>query len=463
MRYVLLAVVAAAVIAGAYAADQHADAGARKKIHFTQTFESSDDPGSDGHMALLLAPGHGTLYVGTLTYAASAPASPVVLHELAPGAGAGQPTWSADGITTYAASVLGARESGSTEFTGAALALRSDAPFTATASVDAWTRGQPAEVAVQPRPEPPEPEVRIARAAVPAVIPLSEGVNGGRILYVITGADGPGLASDVSRATGYNVTVSAALARAPAGSVQDLYVFTNGIRGAGLYGFQPDVPSASPGETGYSPLARMVEAAWKNGQKESLLGSAADVREAAERGRITLEERGIINAPHVSWPGGMMEVRAQSNSTRVPHEGGQLLGIDGGEATFVARRAWGPDGAAVHCVTFGVTPPLAAVVAGAAPSPALEDLDGIAIDAYRFANGIAGDGALGFQPDVLGPGDSPILRFHIVEWHDPGDALLLGGAGDIEEMRGEGRVLVYPARPLNEPHLANCPAVPTNG
>ena len=56
--------------------DQFADAGSRKKIHFTQTITSSQDPGQ-GHqnhqLALILSPNDGTLYDGSMTFTSSEP------------------------------------------------------------------------------------------------------------------------------------------------------------------------------------------------------------------------------------------------------------------------------------------------------------------------------------------------------------------------------------------------------
>ena len=50
------------------------DAGSRKKIHFTQTITSSQDPGQ-GHenhqLALILSPNEGTLYDGSMTFTSS--------------------------------------------------------------------------------------------------------------------------------------------------------------------------------------------------------------------------------------------------------------------------------------------------------------------------------------------------------------------------------------------------------
>ncbi len=69
--------------------------------------------------------------------------------------------------------------------------------------------------------------------------------------------------------------------------------------------------------------------------------------------------------------------------------------------------------------------------------PALADVpDGALADVYVFANGLKGDGPLGFQPDVFDapPGDagySPLRRLNVVTWADPGKARELKAAADV--------------------------------
>ena len=75
-----------------------------KKIHFTQTITSSQDPGK-GHenhqLALILSPSEGTLYDGSMTFSSSQPVQLVVLHEINSQEAKGQPTWTVDGETIY--------------------------------------------------------------------------------------------------------------------------------------------------------------------------------------------------------------------------------------------------------------------------------------------------------------------------------------------------------------------------
>jgi len=152
---VVISVVIAGIIAIPAITEQFVDAKSRKKIHFTETITSSQDPGQ-GHeshqLALILSPNEGTLYDGSLTYTVSEPVQIVVLHEISDSQAGGQPIWTVDGSTTYGLSLIDQGASaGSFEFTGAALALHTSTPdqFTATVSVDGWIRGQPTEVIMQ--------------------------------------------------------------------------------------------------------------------------------------------------------------------------------------------------------------------------------------------------------------------------------------------------------------------------
>ena len=150
----LIGIFAISIIFVSSSSDQFVDAGSRKKIHFTETIISSQDPGQ-GHenhqLALILSPNEGTIYDGSMTFTSSEPVQIVVLHEISSQESKGQPTWTVDGKTIYGLSLIDLQKnSGSFEFTGAALALHSTTKeFTSTVSVDGWIRGQPTEVIMQ--------------------------------------------------------------------------------------------------------------------------------------------------------------------------------------------------------------------------------------------------------------------------------------------------------------------------
>ena len=94
MKLTIALVVTALIITAAVVVsstpDQTAEAKSVRKVHFTETVQSSSDPGKGNkgqQMAVLLSPNPGTIYVGTVTYTASIPIKIMILHELA------QPVW----------------------------------------------------------------------------------------------------------------------------------------------------------------------------------------------------------------------------------------------------------------------------------------------------------------------------------------------------------------------------------
>ena len=98
----IIGIFATSIITVSSLSDQFADAGSRKKVHFTQTFTSSQDPGQ-GHenhqLSLILSPNEGTIYDGSMTFTSSEPVQIVVLHEINSNDAKGQPTWTIDGET----------------------------------------------------------------------------------------------------------------------------------------------------------------------------------------------------------------------------------------------------------------------------------------------------------------------------------------------------------------------------
>lgn len=323
MKKIILVLTVVILISGilslSLVSDQFVDAGSRKKIHFTQTVTSIQDPGQ-GHenhqLALILSPNQGTLYDGSMTFTSSEPVSIVILHEINPNQAKGQPTWSVDGKTIYGLSILDPeKKSGTIEFTGAALALHSSnsKKFTATTSVDGWIRGQPTEVIMQKiELEKDAPSSLIARANVPATIPMHKGIyEGNQVLYIVTDSSDEDYSKIISDKQGWRVELAPPLSKVPKDSLQQFFIFKNGIKGDGIYGFQDEVFSNTPSqESEYSALSSVIEVKWKQGQKEIVFNSATEILAAKEAGRIEFNETGIVlNTPQIIWPDGKMKVQ----------------------------------------------------------------------------------------------------------------------------------------------------------
>jgi len=475
----IIGIFTVSIISISSVSDQFVDAGSRKKIHFTQTITSSQDPGQ-GHenhqLALILSPNEGTLYDGSMTFTSSTPAQIVVLHEINSQEAKGQPIWTVDGNTVYGLSLIDLQEkSGSFEFTGAALALHSSnsKEFTTTVSVDGWIRGQPTEVIMQKiELEKEDPSMLLSRANVPATIPMHKGIYGGnQILYIITDGSDEDYTKILSEKQGWNVELAPALSNVPENTLQKLFIFKNGIEGNGIYGFQDEVFSSTPSqESQYSALSSVIEVTWKIGQKEIRFESVADVIAAEEGGRVEFNETEIIlNTPQIVWPDGQMTVRSEKEITdETSYGGGQIIEINEEEltVTFVAHRGWGPDGRTIYYIVTDATPSGPAETMGVVSSPTSANLiaHSGAVDLFQFKNGIKGSGPLGFQPGIAGAalGDtnySPMWRIYLVEWNDVKSAKILETKSDIDSFRADDLISVSIARPTNSDHIVNCPFI----
>ncbi len=476
---VVISVVIAGIVAIPAITEQFVDAKSRKKIHFTETIISSQDPGQ-GHeshqLALILSPNEGTLYDGSLTYTVSEPVQIVVLHEISGSQVGGQPIWTVDGSTTYGLSLIDqGANAGSFEFTGAALALHTSTPdqFTATVSVDGWIRGQPTEVMMQKiETKKEEPTLLLSRANVPATIPMHKGMyNNGTVHYIITDTNDQTHADIITQRQDWKVELAPPLSDTPNEALQTVYTFTDGIEGDGIHGYQQEVFSSTPVQTDeYSALGSITHVLWKIGQVPKVLDSVETIMEAEEDGRIKLEKTDIvINMPQIIWPEGQMVVKENKTLTDdMAYGGGQILDIDTEEmtVTFIAHRGWGPDGKTIYYIVTDATPTGPAKMMGVTDAPTAANLiDKVAAaDLFQFSNGIKGSGPVGFQPGIAAAasGDenySPMWRIFMIEWNDPENAKLLETKADIDEFQSEDLISVNLARPMNSDHIVNCPFI----
>ena len=469
---------AVGIISASSISEQFADAGSRKKIHFTQTITSSQDPGK-GHenhqLALILSPNEGTLYDGSMTFTSSVPVQLVVLHEINSQEAKGQPTWTVDGNTMYGLSLIDLQEkSGSFEFPGAALALHStnSEEFTATVSVDGWIRGQPTEVIMQKIELEKDPLSLLSRANVPATIPMHKGIyEGDQIFYILTDGSDEEYTKILTEKQDWNVEFSPPIADIPEDALQNLFIFKNGIRGDGIYGFQAELFSSTPSqESEYSALNSVIEVTWKTGQRATLIESTADIITAEEGGRVEFNETEIIlNTPQIVWPDGQMKIRSDKEIIdEMPYGGGQIIEINEEKltVTFVAHRGWGPDGRTIYYIVTDATPSGPAETMGVVSSPTSAKLianSGV-VDLFQFKNGIKGSGPLGFQAGIANAalGDSnysPMWRIYLVEWNDTKSAKILETISDIDSFRANNLISTNIARPTNSDHIVNCPFI----
>lgn len=474
----IVSIIIVAIIILPSLSDQLVDAKSKRKIDFTKTITSSQDPGQ-GHenhqLALILSPNTGTLYDGSLTYTASEPVQIVVLHEITKEESKGQPIWTVDGNTYYGLSLIDTgKSSGSFEFTGSALGLHtaSTKPFTATVSVDGWIRGEPTEIAIQKIELKKEsPTLLLSKANVPAKIPLHQGTfNGKSVYYIITDSSDKKFADELTKKQKWKVETAASIGNLTE-SIGKIYIFKNGINGKGVNNYQDDVLTSTPTQKEqYSPLRKVTNVQWKLGQNPELLDSEEKILKAKDGGRIELEETSfVINAPQIKWPESQLKIRQDKQiSDNMTFGDGQVIDIDtkSMNVTFVAHRAWGHDGKTIYYIITDSTPPGPADFMGVTDSPLLSNLikSPSVSDLYQFNNGIIGTGALGFQPAIVSasPGDnnySPMFRIYTVEWFDPNHASILENKADIDSFEKDGKINVGLAKPMNSDHIINSPII----
>jgi hypothetical protein len=141
-----------------------------------------------------------------------------------------------------------------------------------------------------------------APAAVPAGKAYAEGQD---IYFMHTEVSDEGVAKILSNMMSSPVLVVPSLAKASDEMLADVYVFTNGLKGMGPLGFQPDVFDNPPGTDGYRPLRRLILLTWKDEKTARELKSLAEVKAALDKGELTSEQPGVVvNMPFVTWPGG---------------------------------------------------------------------------------------------------------------------------------------------------------------
>jgi hypothetical protein len=480
-RFVIILIVGiftTGIITASFISDNFVDANSTKKINFTKTITSSQDPGR-GHenqqLALILSPNKGTLYDGSITFTSNEPVEIVVLHEINSNDAKGQPTWTIDGNTVYAISVIDPKtKSHSFEFTGAALALHSpnSKEFTSTVSVDGWIRGQPNEITMQKIEVQRESSLLLSRTSVPATIPMHEGFyNNNPVFYIITDSSQQEYAEMITKKQSWKVEIAPSIEKISEDTLQKIFVFKNGVKGDGIYGHQKEIFSSTPSqELEYSALNYVIEVTWKKGQNAEILESSEEIINAEEDGRVEFNKTGIvINTPQIIWPDGQMLVRDDKETTDdLPFSGGQITKINKDEmtVTFVAHRGWGPDGKTIYSIVTDATPSGPAKMMGVPFSPRLENLitNSSTVDLFQFQNGIKGSGSLGFQPGIatvnLGSENySPMWHIYIVEWNNPENAKILETISDINSFKANDLISVSLARPMNSHHIVNSPLI----
>ena len=313
--------------------------------------------------------------------------------------------------------------------------------------------------------------LRLSRANVPATIPLHQGYYDGESVYfIITDSSDPTHADIITENQGWQVELAPLLKNAPEEALSKTYMFTNGVEGDGVHGYQGEVFTSTPAQTDvYSALTSHVHVTWNEGVTSRVLDSDAMIMKAAENEEITLTKvEVVLNMPQIVWPEGQMMVKDTTLTDTTPYGGGQVLDIDTEEmnVTFIAHRGWGPDGRTIYYIVTDATPSGPAGMMGVVSAPTSASLiaNSAAVDLYQFKNGITGTGPLGFQPGIAAgaPGDanySPMWRIFMIGWDDPENAQLLETIDDVNAYKKAGLIDIGIARPMDSDHIVNCPFI----
>ena len=314
--------------------------------------------------------------------------------------------------------------------------------------------------------------LRLSRANVPTDIPLHQGYyDGGDVYFIITDSSDPKHAEIITENQGWRVELAPLLMNAPDEALSKTYMFTNGIEGDGVHGFQGEVFTSTPAQADmYSALASHVHVTWNDSATSRLLDSDSMIMEAADNGEITLTEFDVVlNMPQIIWPDGQMMVKEDKTLTdETPYGGGQVLDINTEEmtVTFIAHRGWGPDGRTIYYIVTDATPSGPAGMMGVVSVTSSASLiaNSAAVDLFQFKNGLKGTGPLGFQPGIAAsaPGDanySPMWRVFMIGWVNPDEAQLLETLDDMNAYREAGLINIGIARPMDSDHIVNCPFI----
>ncbi|MBI3022365.1 MAG: hypothetical protein HYY68_01395 [Thaumarchaeota archaeon] len=306
----------------------------------------------------------------------------------------------------------------------------------------------------------------VARASVPVTIPLQNGYyKGQELFYILTESSDNSLAQSLTSKTSFRVVYAPAIAEVPSSSLADVFVFTNGVQGSGLLGFQPEVYDGVPGDQGYSPARLFNKVTWASSSTPVELKSADDITANQRDGKLTIEQTGIVfNAPMVKWAGGQIPAADSSELTNETGYGkGQILSIDMSARKVVmkAHRCWAQDGSQVYYIVTDASLEGPAGDLGATFAPKTQEIlkTPAASDFFVFVNGIKGPGPGGFQSSVGSskPGDedyTPFWRINATSWKDESKAVILESLADLSSYSA-----VLQTEPMMGGLNVNCPFV----
>ena len=196
----------------------------------------------------------------------------------------------------------------------------------------------------------------------------------------------------------------------------------------------------------------------------TLLDSVLAIDLAEREGAISIDATDIVvNYPVVIWPGGGLDVDPELTAPLAP---GPLVAepdLTEGRITFKLHQCFPGSRYIATDTSAAPMAPMMGIV-NSAPTQLLLDV-GATAPIYVFGNGLAGPGAMGFQPAVfnVSAGDplwSPFWDHITVVWADPGAAVVLQSEAEIMEREAAGEVQLFKGTPDSEGRgfVVNCPS-----
>jgi len=314
--------------------------------------------------------------------------------------------------------------------------------------------------------------ILLPKANVPVTIPLHQGYYMGKgVYYIITDSSDPTHVDIITKNQGWKVNLAPLLANATKNALSTTYMFTNGLPGDGVHGFQGEVFTSTPAQAdAYSALTSQVHVTWDDEVIPRILVSEKEILSSVQQRLVVLTELNVVlNMPQIVWPEGQMPVKANKTLTNeTPFVGGQILDIDlkNMTTTFIARQGWDYEGKTIYFIVTDATPvgPALSLEVTNAPKNAALISNPAAVDVFHFMNGIKGSGPFGFQAGIASGSTenasySPMSRIYFIEWNDPDSAVLLQTRSDIDENEESELISTSLARPMGADHIVNSPII----
>ncbi len=315
-----------------------------------------------------------------------------------------------------------------------------------------------------------EPRQRLLSVNAKISIPLQRGYyNGDQLFYISTEASDEATASAITQRIGFPVTFAPAIANVPRAALANFFVFTNGIDGDGVHGYQPEVFDSIPGDPNYSPAWLVNNVGWIDGADVRELTSVEEVIEARQEGQVLITMTDIVvNCPFVRWPGGELPTFQGVHDDNSGYGQAQVLSIDtdGMEVVFRAHRGWAQDGSQIAYIVTDASLDMPAQDMGVVHAEITQNMlnSDAASDLWQYGNGIIGSGPMGFQAGISAskPGDpdySPFWSIRAIVWNDPSQAVILESVADIDLAERRGLIGIDA---MMGGMIVNCPFVPVS-